>query len=224
MGSYDPGDLHAPMGSYPTKPAANHSMGEYVEAGHDFSFQCVTGWISLPVAYNFNASAAQESTVRVKLFATQYTKIQKYRAKRNSRPPMIPDLDNTNKATMNPTSLSLSASGQQPPVLQGFSYTVSAPHGTGSGESSTFTSELQAEYSIGKEKLFLETSDVSLGSISETTTPVQFGPKLPIDGNEDLRPVNILPQYTFSAIVGPGQDAGAFYYAGGYSDDPYGGM
>lgn len=224
----NPKDLMDPYGIYATQLAPSDQNGQYKSYLHDHHYEVDTGWIDIPVAYNNAAAETQEHTVRIKLYQPQYRKVVKYQATRETRPPMVPDLDNTNKSTLNPTSTSLTAAGQQPPVLHGFSYVVSAPFGTGQGQDSTWKTELVATYSVAKEKLFLEMSDVSstgLADWSTGTIKTQFYPKAPIDSNSRQIPANIIADYVFTASTGPGMLVGGFTRVGNvFSNDPYRGF
>ena len=219
-------DYLDPAGIYGVNVAPNHQMGAYTQLGHDNSYEVDTGWIDLPVAYNNSASATQEDTVRVKLYNPQYRKVVKYKAVRNSRPPMVPDLENTTKSTLDPTSVSLTAAGQQPPVLHGFTYSVSAPFSIGEGGDPMWTTELVASYSIAKEKLFLDSGDLTGAgtSWSSGTIKTQYFPKLPNDSNTRVIPSNVIDAYIFTTETGPGTDIGAYFYSGTPATDPYRGF
>ena len=217
-----------PYGIYATQLAPSDQNGQYKSYLHDHHYEVDTGWVDLPVAYNNSASATQEHTVRIKLYQPQYRKVVKYQATRNSRPPMVPDLDNTNKATLNPTTTALTAAGQQPPVLHGYSYVISAPFATGQGEDPLWKTEIVATYSVAKEKLFLDSSDFaprSNGSWSTVSIPTQYYPKSPIDSNIAPIPANIISDYVFAGEEGPGGLVGVFISSSNTpAMDPYGGL
>lgn len=210
---YDDAGLYAP------KPAISHALtAPYSSFKNDTSFEVNSGWISLPVAFNNGASAAQDHTVRIKLHHPQYYKIVDYAATRQSRPPMVPDIDNTDHGTLDPIAMSADPhTGQQPPVLHDLSFAASCPISTASGEVAKFSTAVRAKYSVAKEKLYLDDSDLNATQdgwamppgFSSTPTKLQFRGKAPNDGNTKKVPANILPQYTFSSNAGPGFLEGA---------------
>jgi hypothetical protein len=210
---YDDAGLYAP------KPAISHALtAPYSSFKNDTSFEVNSGWISLPVTFNNGASAAQDHTVRIKLHHPQYYKIVDYAATRQSRPPMVPDIDNTDHGTLDPIATSADPhTGQQPPVLHDLSFAASCPLSTASGEVAKFSTAVRAKYSVAKEKLYLDSSDFNAGQdgwvmppgYSSTPTKLQFRGKAPNDGNTKKVPMNVIPQYTFSSNTGPGFLEGA---------------
>lgn len=198
-------------GIYSPKPAISHAItAPYNSFKHDTSFEVNTGWISLPIAYNNSASAEQDHTVRIKLHHPQYYKVVDYAASRQSRPPMVPDVDNTNHDTLDPvTTLTDSSTKQQPPVLHDMSFIASCPLSTTSGDPATFKTQMRAKYSVAREKIYFDAVDATEAGVS-SSAKVQYRGKAPNDGNSKKIPVNILPQYTFTASVGPGYLEGAY--------------
>ena len=233
------------IGVYGPNASVNHSMtAPYTSLKNDEVFEVATGWISIPVAYNNSANPDAPDSVRIKLHNTQYHKIIDYQATRMVRPPMVPEMENTDKKTMNPlTLLPDSATGQQAPVLEGMTYGVSAPVSTGQGETAAFSTMAKMRYSVGKEKLFLEGSDMA-GPNFVAAAKLAYRPKSPTDGNTLRVVANVLPEYTYNTYVGPGYLEGAKVSSGfgantvaaadatynlspdqkRYADDPYKGV
>lgn len=206
------------LGIYSPKPAISHAIvAPYNSFKHDTSFEVNSGWINLPVAFNNSASVEQDHTVRIKLHHPQYYKIVDYAASRQSRPPLVPEMENTDRSTMDPvTTISDPYTKQQLPVLHEMSFVASCPLSTSSGEPAMFKTQMRAKYSVAKEKLYFDEADATEAGVN-SFAKVQYRGKAPNDGNTQKIPVNILPQYTFSASVGPGYLEGAYVKA---SDGP----
>lgn len=205
-------------GIYSPKPAVSHAIvAPYGALKHDTNFEVNTGWISLPVAFNNGASAEQDHTVRIKLHHPQYYKVVDYAASRQSRPPMVPDIENTDHGTLDPVTTTTNATTkQQPPVLHEMSFVASCPLSTTSGDPATFKTQIRAKYSVAREKLYFDAADATDVGL-DSAAKVQYRGKAPNDGNTKKIPVNILSQYTFVASTGPGYLEGAYV---GLSNDP----
>ena len=206
-------DIYSPAGIYGPHASINHAFNApYGAMKNEGTFEVKTGWISLPVAYNNGASVNADETVRIKLHATQYHKYIDYQASRAGRPPMVPALDNTEPSTMNPILSTDAVTGQQLPVLESMVYVFGAPESGGTGSAANFSAQMKMKYSVGKEKIFLQTSDfVSPGSPAfKPEAKLTYRSKMPNDGNLRRIPANIIPQYTFNAYVGPGYLEGSY--------------
>lgn len=199
-------------GYYSPRPSINHNVvAPYHTMKHDNHIEVNSGWVSLPVAFNNMDGPDADHTIRIKLYHPQYFKVVDYAAGRIGRPPMMPTLENTDVATLDPIDQNPDIlTGQHQPVMHDMTYAYSAPQSTGNGDVAQFNSAIKVRYSIGKEKIYLQSSDYTAATpYYNQSTPLQYRPKLPTDGNFKEIAANILPSYTFVASVGPGFLEGA---------------